>query len=301
MASTHSKLVVDIPLFVPILSSCIVLFVCQVVVLLFLFYLLLAGCCVLGWETRLKSSLHHIDDSPQCLYTTALAIPFLIGSFFLLLTILCLAHLQATNLYIAAHSEAVFVTADTNSDNYLDWEEFKKYICGLPSFSQACEQADSDDFMAQLLRVWDGMGNGKEKVTMQEVFNGVLTALKPYKQRFGYAVMAITITCFLQVTQQNTSHTFACKDTIPPLFIYVMTDVKAMIISHSLDHFVMLLLFLFHSPSTPIFSSLVLSSLLCYVYFCSVFLVLLFLVDLEANKSYQGQNCSEQSGSHAFH
>ena len=42
------------------------------------------------------------------------------------------------------------------------------------------------------------MAHGKTYLTVADVYEGVVDALRPHKERFGWAVLAIALICLLQ-------------------------------------------------------------------------------------------------------
>lgn len=197
--------------------------------LLLLLYLLLVGWCLVGWSKRIASSFLHLNDSPQVLYLFALAMPFMIVSFFGTLALLALGNLHATNLFVATHAEAVWKAASVYASDTtkLYSLEFMTYICSLPSFLPQCTwfvspptisgtkytfeylpaivaaggvvNEEQYPFYRELAIVFDDMTpKGTNYLTPIDIYNGVQGALAPYKQRFGWSVLAITIICALQ-------------------------------------------------------------------------------------------------------
>jgi hypothetical protein len=199
--------------------------------LLLLLYLFLIGTCLMGWSARVDSSFVHLADSPQLLYLFALALPFLVVSFFGALALLALGNLNATSLFVATHAEAVYKQAAVYIDpakGYVDPDAFIKHICSLPSFIAKCTwyiqpakmtgtpprydfqlieslktngklyDGVSYPFYRELGLIFTAMADGDNRLSPVEIYKGVQSALEPYKQRFGWSVLAITIICVLQ-------------------------------------------------------------------------------------------------------
>ena len=193
----------------------------EILALLLVLYLFLAGGCLFGWQARVEASFMHLSDSPQLLSLFALAIPFLAVSFFGLLALLALVNLPATNLFIQSHAEDVFhqATAGLPDPSRLLKDQFVMYICRIPTFTCAwlirndageliddpelkgADKADDPrfDFKKALGHTFDSMDRGsKGWLDIEDVYRGVLVALQPFKQRFGFAVLAITVVCLVQ-------------------------------------------------------------------------------------------------------
>jgi len=132
----------------------------EISALLLLLYLFLSGTCLFGFKSRVDRSFLHLGDSPQILSLFALAIPFLIVSFFGVLAGLSLTNLRHTNVFIASHAESVFYqarSAGLASANFagIPWDtpeerlsrqDFIAHICSLPPFEcpwMECVPADS--------------------------------------------------------------------------------------------------------------------------------------------------------------
>ena len=204
--------------------------------LLLLMYLFLVGTCLMGWSGRVSNSFVHFEDSPQLLYLFALALPFMVVSFFGTLALLSLSNLNATNLFVATHAEAVWKAASLYARDIttgISVEEFMKYICSLPSFITQCTwfvqganatgdppkyefqyqpsiptNADGSrivdgktyPFFQELSMIFDAMvpKDANNRLMVEHIYTGIHSSLAPYKQRFGWSVLAITIICVIQ-------------------------------------------------------------------------------------------------------
>lgn len=199
--------------------------------LLLLLYMFLIGTCLMGWSGRIEASFVHLNDSPQLLYLFALALPFLVVSFFGSLSLLALANLHATSLFVASHAEAVYNAAAV----YIEGEKgitifpFMRYICSLPAFTPECnwykvtgpfngkyqfafvpglDERNPNSplytdkalypFFSELSNMFYAMANAQETLTVVDIYRGVARALAPYREKFGWSVLAIAVICILQ-------------------------------------------------------------------------------------------------------
>lgn len=201
--------------------------------LLLLLYLFLVGTCLMGWSGRVEASFVHLADSPQVLYLFALALPFLCVSFFGSLALLALGNLHATSLFVATHAEAVYKAAavykEKPTDEGLGVLPFMKYICSLPAFRPDCnwwtvtgappvytftfvagvdetnpsgplyQRGGPYGFYIDLSNMFTAMANKQtERLTVVDIYLGVQRALAPYREKFGWSVLAIALICALQ-------------------------------------------------------------------------------------------------------
>jgi delta-aminolevulinic acid dehydratase/porphobilinogen synthase len=102
---------------------------------------------------------------------------------------MALLPLAITDAYMETHARDVFIRADTNKDNMLDFHEFSQYTLALESF----RSRDNDtNFRSLMSRVFDAMDkNGDGFVTPANMGDGVIEAIMPARERFGFAVTTI--------------------------------------------------------------------------------------------------------------
>jgi len=151
-------------------------------------YIVIAGVCLLPFEKRLRMSYLQLREASCCRCTAILA-SVLLFTFFLTLGLIALLPSRITEHFSTWHSNQLFAKADTNHDHRLDFHEFSQYTLALQSFQ--VHQNDTQ-FRSLMSRVFDAMDkNGDGFVTQESMNAGVAQALWPARERFGIAMTAI--------------------------------------------------------------------------------------------------------------
>ncbi len=153
-----------------------------------LFYVLLSGCCILGFRQHVERSYLSLRTSPVCRLLTVFLAPVLILGMLLTLSVLALADTDVSTKYIHAHSNEVFHrAANGTSVTSLDYYQFRAYMMSLPQF-QGKETDDGTN--RRLLNIFDAMSRGKSYITSDDMFFGVLEALRPMRRDLGISMAA---------------------------------------------------------------------------------------------------------------
>jgi len=166
--------------------------VAEIVVIVFILYLIFGGCCVLGrqqgtYESYVRFSQY---DSYQCLLTASLGVPTLLVFVFSTLSLLAFVHTPSTNYHLQKHAQAVFGRADSNKDRFIDFLEFSDYQLSLESF----KNDNTTEFREQLALTFDEMDSNNDGfLTLDNLYSGVVDGMSISRYWYGSATMVLTL------------------------------------------------------------------------------------------------------------
>eukprot|EP00462_Mataza_sp_D1_P022595 CAMPEP_0175126890 /NCGR_PEP_ID=MMETSP0087-20121206/4100_1 /TAXON_ID=136419 /ORGANISM="Unknown Unknown, Strain D1" /LENGTH=209 /DNA_ID=CAMNT_0016408843 /DNA_START=170 /DNA_END=799 /DNA_ORIENTATION=- len=162
----------------------------EVVTIICILYLLTTGFFVLGWHKNMYDSYLRFTsfDSPQCLLTASLGLPLLLCFVFGTVGLLCLVHTPATTAFLQQHAKGVFSRADSNHDNFVDFQEFSKYQLGLQTF----RDNNTSEFRSLLAQAFDDMDSNEDGfLTVDNMYTGIIRGMSGSRFAVGIAMVVL--------------------------------------------------------------------------------------------------------------
>jgi len=152
-------------------------------------YVLLSGCCILGFRQHVERSYLSLRVSPRARLILVVLMPLVIFGMLLTLAVFSLADTDISTYYVKEHADAEWLRMTNGAVEYnsLDWSTYWNYITSLPQFEQ---YKDDPNFLTTVNRIFTSLANGKTYVTQDDLYHGVLRSLDPVRRDMGISVTA---------------------------------------------------------------------------------------------------------------
>lgn len=172
-----------------------------------LLYVLIAGCCILGFRQHIERSYISLRRSSLCRILNLALVPVLVLTLFVSLSVLALSDTSASTDYMRQQSDRIYSNAiSINSDDgsgggggssgnekVLTRSLFEAYFGRVDQFKNRLVDFK---FMRRLQNLFDSLSGGKEYLTRDDLYKGVLISLEPLRRDFGISMTFCSIIAF---------------------------------------------------------------------------------------------------------